>query len=148
MSRQVPPWLVTALEEIGTTEVPGNANNPRVVEYHKATTLKASLDSVPWCAAFCNWCLMQNRIVGTDSARARSFLNWGTDVPLDKWKLGAIAVFSRGNNPAEGHVGFLLDVYGGMYDIISGNTSNRVRITKYGRQGLLGLRWPNVVPPL
>ena len=140
--RQVPKWLAVALGEIGTSEVPGQRHNPKIVEYHATTTLKATNDEVPWCAAYANWCLLQAGVEGTDSAAARSFLNWGTVVPLDKWKLGAIAVFSRGSNPASGHVGFVLDYYGGMLDILSGNHSNRVRLSKFGTQGLLGLRWP------
>lgn len=142
MSREVPKWLTVALGEVGTSEVPGNNHNPRIVEYHKATTLKATQDEVPWCASYLCWCLEQAGVNSTASAAARSYLKWGQSLTLDNWKLGAVAVFSRGANPASGHVGFVLDFYGGMLDIISGNHSNRVRISKFGTAGLLGLRWP------
>jgi hypothetical protein len=43
-----------AKAELGTTEVPGTQNNPRILEYHATTTLKATTDEVPWCSSFVN----------------------------------------------------------------------------------------------
>ena len=43
--------LMTALKEIGTRETPGAGDNPRIVEYHKSTTLPAQYaneDETPW----------------------------------------------------------------------------------------------------
>lgn len=31
--------------------------NPKIIEYHDATTLSANRDEVPWCASFVNWVL-------------------------------------------------------------------------------------------
>lgn len=136
----VPPWLVTALGEVGISEVPGIVASPRIVEYHKATTLKATSDEVPWCAAFVNWCLQQNGIAGTRSAAARSFLELGVKTPP---RLGAIVVLRRSSNPAFGHVGFLLDNFGGLLQVLGGNQGNRVCIKSFGAASVLDLRWPS-----
>ena len=44
--------VLKALNEYGTEELAGDANSERVLQYHKATDLMASADSVPWCSAF------------------------------------------------------------------------------------------------
>jgi uncharacterized protein (TIGR02594 family) len=53
--------IEAALAELasGVAEVVGVEHNPRILEYHTATSLGASEDEVPWCAAFVNWCLLQ-----------------------------------------------------------------------------------------
>jgi uncharacterized protein (TIGR02594 family) len=66
-SGETPPWLATAQREVGTKEASGNADNPRILEYHSATSLGARDDAVAWCSAFANWCMKQNSIVGTNS---------------------------------------------------------------------------------
>lgn len=139
MSSTAPPWLVTALGEIGISEVPGIAASPRIVEYDAATTLKATSDEVPWCSAFVNWCVAQAGLRGTGSAAARSWLKWGVKTPP---RLGAIAVFQRSASPTLGHVGFLLDNYGGLLQVLGGNQGNRVCIKTFGPAALLDLRWP------
>lgn len=48
-------WLDLAEAEIGIKEVPGTGDNPRVLEYHSATSYGAPHDSVPWCSSFINW---------------------------------------------------------------------------------------------
>lgn len=143
MSR-VPAWLALALAELGTAELAGSRHNPRILEYHACTTLKATQDEVPWCSAFACWAMeggeLGRAIRSTRSAAARSWMQWG--VELKQPRLGCLAVFSRSSNPAFGHVAFYLDGYGGMLDILGGNQSNRVCIAKYGTGRLLGYRWP------
>lgn len=60
---------------------------------------------VAWCAAFVNSVLAANGIKGTGKLSARSFLGFGeaTDTP----NKGDIVVTKRGNDPAQGHVGFM-----------------------------------------
>ena len=108
-----PPWLERALDELGVEEIPGDADNPRIVEYHAATTLRASDDEVPWCSSFVNWC-MRDIFPTTGSARARSWLAWG--IPIAYPAAGCVAILARGggNQPgpkvldAQGHVGFFV----------------------------------------
>ena len=74
---KTPDWMQYAEGEIGVTETPGASHTQRILEYHKETSLGASDDETPWCASFANWVLKQAGIAGTNSAAARSFMQWG-----------------------------------------------------------------------
>ena len=129
-----------ALKELGVQEHIGIAHNPRILEYHQATSLKASSDEIPWCASFVNWCLREAGFNGTHSASARSFLDWGKDVLLEEAKQGDIVVFSRGSNPTFGHVGFYAGRTQTTINVLGGNQSNRVSLAAYPISKLLSLR--------
>lgn len=121
-----PRWLQIARGELGTTEIRGGRNNPRVVEYHQATTLKAGNDETSWCSSFVNWTMKQAGVQGTGSAAARSWLNWGRAVPRDAEHVrpGDVIVFPRGNNPAQGHVAIVESVLAdGRVKVVGGNQS-------------------------
>lgn len=49
---------LVAKTQLGQKEISGSKDNPKIVEYHDATTLKATDDETPWCASFVNWCLI------------------------------------------------------------------------------------------
>ena len=140
--RNLPEWYLIAKKEMaeGVKEIRGSEHNPRVLEYHSATSLKATDDETPWCSSFVNWCVKQAGLKGTNSAAARSWLNWGAE--LDSPKEGCIVVLSRGNNPWQGHVGFFVDVREGKILILGGNQSNEVNISYYSGSRLLSYRWP------
>lgn len=135
------PWFDIAVKEIGVKEVSGSGDNPRIVQYHKSTTLSApdaSQDETPWCSSFVNWCVEKSGNAGTDSAWARSWLNWGkrTTTPV----VGCIVVFERG--AGFGHVGFFISKNSTAITILGGNMSNAVRIDDYPVSRLLGYRIP------
>jgi uncharacterized protein (TIGR02594 family) len=128
-------------------EIAGTNHNPRILEYHTATSLNATTDEIPWCAAFVNWCLREAGIEGTFSAQARSFLKWGLTIPLEKIQAGDIVVFARGNNSTSGHVAFFLEwsernahERKNCMNIIGGNQSNRVSMATFSTQRLLSVR--------
>ena len=124
----VPRHLQIAQGELGTHEIRGAQDNPRVVEYHQATSLKARNDETSWCSSFVNWTMRQAGVQGTNSAAARSWLNWGQAVPKDAAhvKPGDVIVFPRGNNPAQGHVAIVSEVLdNGMVRVIGGNQGVR-----------------------
>jgi uncharacterized protein (TIGR02594 family) len=144
----VPPWLQIAYQELGVKEIPGAGDNPRIVEYHHSTTLRATDDEVPWCSSFVSWCVYEAQIEPTHSARARSWLRWGVPVSFMP-PFGAICVFNRGgpHDPAvinaPGHVGFLISEAGpDKMLILGGNQGNAVSYREYKRDDLLGVRWP------
>lgn len=119
--------LEVARGEIGTKEIRGSRDNPRVLEYHQATSLKAGNDETSWCSAFVNWTMKQAGVAGTNSAAARSWLNWGKAVPKDAAhvKPGDVIVFPRGNNPAQGHVAIVEAVLpDGRVKVVGGNQGN------------------------
>lgn len=122
-----PRWLEIARGELGTNEVRGASDNARVVAYHQTTTLRANDDETSWCSSFVNWTMGQAGIQGTNSAAARSWLNWGESVPINAANVrpGDVIVFPRGNNPAQGHVAIVDEVLAnGRVRVVGGNQSN------------------------
>ena len=137
------PWLAIALAEKGTHEFPGDADNPRVVEYLHSTNLGTpswNEDETPWCSAFVNWCVEKAGYEGTDSAWAKSWLNWGKAVK--KSVVGCIAVFTR---PGGGHVGFYVGETKTAIRVLGGNQSDAVNESSYAKSRLLGYRLPGTV---
>lgn len=131
------PWLDIARQELNVCQIPGPEANKRIIEYHSFTTLKATSDEVAWCSSFVNWCMHKAGLPGTNSAAARSWLQYGRK--LDAPKEGCIAVYWRVSPSSwQGHVGFWV----GENRILGGNQSNCVTIATYPRARLLGWRWP------
>jgi uncharacterized protein (TIGR02594 family) len=145
---QQPRWLALAWGDLGIAEVPGTADNPRIMrtfaEVHQSGVTH---DEVAWCAAFAGACLERTGIRSTRSLMARSYLTWG--VPAHDVRLGAIAVLSRGFDPRLGHVGFLVGETSADLILLGGNQSNSVSVQAFPRARLLALRWPigDAVPP-
>lgn len=135
------PWMPIALAEQGVKEFPGSGDNPRIVEYLHSTTLdpsSASNDETFWCSAFVNWCVERAGLEGTDSAWARSWLNWGKKIDVPK--PGCIVVFKRDAN--SGHVAFYIGETATKIKVLGGNQSDAVNISEYKKSDLLGYRVP------
>ncbi|MCI1278638.1 MAG: TIGR02594 family protein [Nitrospira sp.] len=135
------PWLAIATAERGIKEFPGNGDNPRIVEYLQSTSLDAPYnanDEAPWCSAFVNWCVERSGYEGTDSAWARSWLNWGKET--SRPVRGCIVVFKR--ELQSGHVGFYIGKTGSKISVLGGNQSDEVNESKYPASTLLGYRLP------
>jgi len=129
-----------AAREMGQREIPKLDSNPRILQYHSSTSLRATSDEVPWCSAFVNWCLKQVGILGTNSAAASSWLHWGkASVPM----AGAITVMRRVTG--ENHVGFFVAESRDYTQLLGGNQRDQVRISNYYRSFWypIGHRWPN-----
>lgn len=138
-----PLWYDIACREMdtGVDEIPGRDNhNPRIVEYHQVTTLKATNDETPWCSSFVNWCIMKAGVPGTRSAAARSWLRWG--VKHTEPRRGCVVVFSRPPSPTSGHVAFFVNRRRNRIHVLGGNQSDQVNIASYSEDRLLGYRWP------
>lgn len=142
------PWMAVAMQEIGQREIRGAQHNPRILEYHATTTLRASTDETAWCSSFVNWCLRQAGIPGTNSAAAASWLTWGQAVST---RAGAITVIYNAGaantslSVSGNHVGFLVLETGSHYILLGGNQSNQVKISSYPKPAwqIRGYRWPN-----
>lgn len=129
------PWMAIAAKELGTHERKGG-ENPRIIEYHSATSLGAKEDEVPWCSSFANWVFFKAQLARTHSAAAISWLKYGKE---SKPVFGAIAVYSRtGGN----HVAFLLERTAAGDLVLGGNQSDAVTVTLHGTASLKGYRWP------
>jgi uncharacterized protein (TIGR02594 family) len=138
------PWVEVAKKEIGIEEIPGPEHNSRILDYHATTTLKATEDEVPWCSSFLNWVMYHAGYLGTRSAAARSWLEWGYAIkePCE----GAIAILRRGNSPTQGHVGIYMGAgRHGYFKLLAGNQGDRVSIEEFRLSDVLGWRYPKAV---
>lgn len=132
MDYKKPKWLEIAEKEIGQKEIKGG-ENPRIIEYHATTTLKAKEDEVPWCSSFVNWCITQAGLIGTNSAAAKSWLSWGKriDYPV-KGCVCVIQQKQKGSDPSTGsssgfHVGFWIRENFGRVYLLGGNQGDMVK---------------------
>lgn len=141
------PWMDFARKEIDQSEFPGMQHNPRILQYHASTTLRACSDETPWCSAFVNWCLRQAGLNGTNSAAAQSWITWGKASTAISGAITVVRdVTDCGRLSASGfHVGFLVHDTGSHYRLLGGNQKNRVRISKYPKSSwqVVAHRWPN-----
>ncbi len=149
-------WVDVAMKEVGVAEVPGREHNPRILEYHAATSLRATADEVPWCSAFLNWVFACVGIQGTGSAAAASWIFWGE--ALERPKFGAVVVLGRaGLAPAAytgltpdakgfppAHVGILIRDEGEWIAVLGGNQGDRVKVSKFPKSRVIGYRFPKL----
>lgn len=130
-------WITIAEDEIGEKEVPGLQHNPRILEYHATTTLKATTDEVPWCSSFVNWVMKSAKYKTTNSAAARSWATYGFSTPPVP---GCIVVLTRnGGN----HVGFYVRSTAQYVYVLGGNQSNAVNISAYPKSRVIAYRIPS-----
>jgi uncharacterized protein (TIGR02594 family) len=136
-----PPWLAAAWAELGQHEAPGSATNPRIrAIFADAGHPEVTSDEVAWCSAFVCACLERAQTVSTRSLMARSHLAWGE--PLDAPRTGAIAILSRGDDPALGHTGFVAGWTDSAIILLGGNQQDGVTVAPFPVNRLIGLRWP------
>lgn len=144
-------WYTIAQEEIGVREsaLPGQ-HNQRIIEYHATTTLKATTDETAWCSSFVNWAMVQAGLQGTNSAAAKSWMNWGQQLPFPR--VGAVVVIKRRNatsDQATGstsgfHVGFYVRSSPTSLRLLGGNQSDQVRYSSFSleKYDVKGCYWP------
>lgn len=137
----IPFWLAPAFDNALVKEYAGENHNQIIIDYFKeAGHPQIQTDEVPWCAAYVGAMLKRSGIKPTNSLLARSYTTWGRE--LDQPVFGAIAVLKRGNNPALGHVGFVISLEADQVYILGGNQNDQVNITPYPKSNLISLRWP------
>lgn len=136
-------WMDIAFAELGVKEIPGPEHNPRIIEYHSATTLMAKDDETPWPSSFVNWVMKQAGIEGTADPSAASWLKWGREIPEPVF--GAITVLQlRTNNPWKASmVGFYVGSEGeNKVKVLGGNINNQVRVAAYPANRVVSYRLP------
>ena len=131
-------WMDIAVAELGIHEdsVQGQQNS-RILEYHQTTTLKATDDETPWCASFVNWVLRQSGRRGTNSAAAKSWLDWGAAVAVPA--MGVVVVIKKstsgvtqGTGSSSGfHVGFFISMSALHIRILGGNQGDQVKYSDF-----------------
>jgi uncharacterized protein (TIGR02594 family) len=131
------PWMAIADQEL-SRGVREQRSNPRIEEYFATTSLGPQPDSVPWCSAFVNFCVVKSGLHGTNSALARSWAKWGADTT--DFVPGCIVVLTRGS-PGLGHVGFFagLDQNGDM-QLLGGNQRDSVNVSSFKEANVIARR--------
>lgn len=125
------------------TERPGAIQHPLIQWWLELCGFPVGVaDEVPWCSAFVNGICWELRLPRSKSAAARSWLNIGVSVNLNQAAAGwDVAVFRRGTNPAQGHVGFYAGVDAdGSIRLVSGNVHNTITMENFPAADLLGIR--------
>lgn len=136
------PWMKVALSQVGQAERAGSLHNKQIVAYHMTTSLKATTDEVPWCSSFVNWVFAQIQYKRTNSARAKSWLEWG--IKLKEPVPGCLVIFTRDGG---GHVAFYLrSSKTGFVKVLGGNQTNTVKVSNYLESNVIGYRWPSEYP--
>ena len=133
---------------IGTTEGPGPADNPVIMEMYASVGHDwVEHDSVAWCAAFIGHCVEQAGIKSTRKLTARSYLDWGIAIDVADAQQGDIGVIPRGTSSWQGHVFFIDRIEGAWVWGLGGNQSDAVSIKRYPVSKFLGVRRAGNVAP-
>jgi uncharacterized protein (TIGR02594 family) len=133
---------------IGTTEGPGPADNPIIMEMYASVGHDwVEHDSVAWCAAFVGHCLERAGIRSTRKLTARSYLDWGVPVEVAEAQQGDIGVIPRGSSSWQGHVFFIDRIEGQWVWGLGGNQDDAVNVKRYPVSKLLGVRRAGNVAP-
>ena len=133
---------------VGIKEVGGSVDNPQIMAMLKLDNEWPEADEVPWCSAFANYICWLLRLPRSKSLRARSWLEIGKGIPLDSASPGDIIVLQRGAGEqpgpevlkAPGHVGFYAGRFGDYIEVLGGNQSDTVKVSRYHKKRLLGVR--------
>jgi len=126
--------------EVGTYEW-ADGSNPKINEYFADVGFKSMTDETAWCAAFAGSMLKRAKLPHTGKLTARSYLDWGKPVELDKAEPGDVVVLWRGSPDGwQGHVGFYVRKDGKTIYLLGGNQSNQVNVSGYKEDRVLGVR--------
>lgn len=137
--------LSIARKEIGVIENSSKTlHNPRIVEYHQTTVLKATTDEIAWCAAFVGWIMTKFGRPDKYSAAAKDWLDWTGGDKVTNPEPGDIVIVrtvaANKDDPDDKgtkgyHVGFYLSKDTSHVRILGGNQNNQVKESNYPLTG-------------
>lgn len=142
-----PPWLATAIANIGIAEGPGdNVDNPVVLAMAKACggniAKTYTHDNIPWCKMFVEYCLAKNGLHGNDTLWALDSAKIGTK--LAGAAFGAIACKKRTGG---GHTFIIAGKdKNGKLVAVGGNQGDRVSRATFNLSEIVSFNWPNGYP--
>jgi uncharacterized protein (TIGR02594 family) len=136
---KAPKILVEAYKLLGTKELLGKDNNPKILKWAEKLGLKNTYiaDEIPWCGLFIAYvCLMAKKEVVVNPLWARNWIKFGTKVDIAM--LGDILVFKRG--VSSGHVGIYVGEDNKCYHVLGGNQGDQVSIVRIPKIRCIGIR--------
>jgi len=134
---------------IGVKEIPGVASSSQILAMLQLDEQWPQGDDVPWCSAFVNYICWLLRLPRSKMLSARSWLSLGQAVDLPNAEVGFdVVILKRGKNgqpgpevlKAPGHVGFYAGLGEGTILILGGNQGDRVNVSSFARESILGIR--------
>jgi uncharacterized protein (TIGR02594 family) len=131
---------------VGIEEVGGKVDNPQIMAMLKLDNSWPTADEVPWCSGFANYCAHLCRAPRSKDLRARSWLEVGRGIRLEDAEPGDVVVLKRGTDDgpevidAPGHVGFYAGISGKLIEVLGGNQSDTVKVSRYPTSRLLSIR--------
>lgn len=135
------PWIDIAESHIGLKEIPGDDDNPEIMQWAKELEQKYyTADSIPWCGLFAAHCLNE---AGVNVKKIGNFLwalNYRNLGVHCEPTFGAVMVFSRNGG---GHVAFYVKEDDDYYYVLGGNQSDAVNVTRMPKGNLVDSRWPS-----
>jgi uncharacterized protein (TIGR02594 family) len=136
-----PKMLLEALKLYNTTEVPGDEDNPMIIDWAIEAGLRRDYihDSTAWCGLF--MAIVAKRAGKAIPANPLWALNWakfGTKVSNGA-KLGDVLVFKRTGG---GHVALYVGEDDASYHCLGGNQSDKVNIVRKLKSRIYAIRRP------
>ena len=133
----------------GTKEIEGSMDNPQLMAMLSLDNKWPEHDEVPWCSAFTNYVCWLLRLPRSKSLMARSWLNVGRSITINEAQVGFdVVILKRGKEPqpgseetnAPGHVGFFAGHQGQYVQLLGGNQSDAVKVSRYTIDRIIGIR--------
>jgi uncharacterized protein (TIGR02594 family) len=132
--------LKEGLALYGTTEAPGNANNPVIMAWAKEVGVAGWYegDAVPWCGLEHGVCAHRaGWEISKDLLSAASWVSWGNPINLTGAMLGDTLVFDR---PGGHHVGQYIGESKLNFLVYGGNQSNTTGFAWVAKAHLIAVR--------
>jgi uncharacterized protein (TIGR02594 family) len=133
-----PKMLKEAIALLGTHEVSGPRNNPKIMGWADETNTTYPGDATAWCgllisvaAKRADWPYHPNG----NALWARNWADWGTKQKVAM--LGDVLVFPRGKG---GHVAIYVGEDDTHYHILGGNQSDQVSIVRKAKKPIIAIR--------
>lgn len=142
------PWVTEARRLLGTKETLGKASNPVIMDWAKDLDIAYSGDDVAWCGLFVAHCMKVGAPLDPQNFNRLSSRAWGDYGRAVQPCYGAIVTFWRGSRDGwTGHVGILIGEDATAWQIIGGNQSDSVSITRMAKDRALAFRFPKSFNP-
>lgn len=137
-----PRMIDLALSLYGTTEVPGAADNPRILAWAKelgGNVAKVyTADSIAWCGLFMAVVAQRaGKAVPANPLWALSWAQFGNPAPVPA--LGDVLTFRRDGG---GHVGLYVAEDEAAYHVLGGNQGDAVNIKRIAKGRFYAARRP------
>lgn len=130
----------------GVKEVPGNKDNPRIVQYHKHSgniggEKATHHDEVPWCSSVLNCAADECGMEKTNSALASSWDKYGEDSgdTVEEGDIVTIRHTGGGRHVCLANKTFSRRA-GGSFEALGGNQGNQIKVSTFPVAHIIGAR--------